>query len=438
MKRFSTDDFTRDLAEARPEVPIAEIIREEIVVEKPQPFSSTDTPTPRQAGTIDPHPHSEVLEKFRKLCEKKLYYFAKGVMGMTLLTEELHKPACEWLETCPPRRKLLLFPRDHLKTSIVGRSLAPHILIQPKDDNMYFPGCQEKMCRYRRAGLTDCDDPTHRFNGSDTRNLLGYETMTNAKAQLRWIEGQWEGNELLRALWPEKVWGNAKRQSPAWNAEKMILPRDNDYPEPSIDTIGVDGAVTGRHYNVHIFDDLCTLEAANSAVVMDSTITWFKASRALMDDPVHSLEFIIGTRWAVYDLYQYIMDNDPTVEVNIRSVVEDGKPIFPQVFTPEVIEQKRKQFGTLFPLLYMNTAHDAAITDFNLDYLRTYRNIEDGNLEITLTDADDALAHALLSTTKAPKIHDGSFRTLSQFITELHEGGRDEYLRAQYARYQSS
>ena len=424
---------------ARPIDTAVEVMRQELVTTPPRSFSTNSTPTVRQAGTTEVAAHSELIDDFRKLAESQLYFFAKGVMGMTLLTEELHRPMCDDLQRCPPRRKLTLFPRDHLKTSVVGRSLGPHMLVQPKTNNLYFPGCQDKVCRHNRV-LTKaaCSVPEHRFAGCDSRILLGYETATNAESQLRWIEGQWENNELLRALWPHRVWESASKQSAAWNAKKMIIPRDHDYPEPSIDTVGVDGAVTGRHYNAHVFDDLCTLEAANSAVVMESTIQWFIASRALLDDPTHSLEFIIGTRWAVWDLYQYILDNDPTVEVRIRSVVEDGKPIFPQVFTPEVIEQKRKQFGSLFPLLYMNSAVDAAITDFDLTCLRLFTPVEGKAIEFENHEYDEILARDLLSTTKPPAPPHEGFIPLSEYVKQLDEHDRDSFLRARYAQFHAA
>jgi hypothetical protein len=89
----------------------------------------------------------------------------------------------------------------------------------------------------------------------------------------------------------------------------------------------VGGAITGAHPNILIKDDLVSIEAANSPTVMQSAIQWHVASRALINSP-GCLEYIIGTRWSVADIYQYILDNDPTVEVVIRSIVEGGQTTF--------------------------------------------------------------------------------------------------------------
>jgi len=78
---------------------------------------------------------------------------------------------------------------------------------------------------------------------------------------------------------------------------------------------------------------------------MLAAIEWHKASRALLDEyekesGLVSLEWIIGTRWAVFDLYSYIMDNDPirrgvpTVHMkwDIPVAICSGDLLFAKVF----------------------------------------------------------------------------------------------------------
>jgi len=127
---------------------------------------------------------------------------------------------------------------------------------------------------------------------------------------------------------------------------------------------------------------LTTLEAANSEVVMQDAIDWHKASRALFDDPDKGLEFMLGTKWAIHDLYSSIEADDPTVSIVKRSVVEldkngDMKPIFPEMFSLATIERLKKEFGVLFPLLYMNSVLDPALVDFDEADLRLYRMVDD-------------------------------------------------------------
>ncbi|RJQ37456.1 MAG: hypothetical protein C4555_06380 [Dehalococcoidia bacterium] len=335
----------------------------------PDPIELTVDPKTglvRQAGAS--MAEGEFVQRVKAQAEADLYTFAVSILGLTRMTKRLHLPVTRWLMHIPPYRKLLLLPRDHLKTSMM-RALETHMLLQPAERNPYFPG----------------------KDGSTTRVLLANETATNAMNQLRWIAGQFESNPLIRAFWPHRCWENARKQSKKWAEEAITLPRPQDFPEASIETIGVGGAVTGRHYDVLVKDDLISVEAMNSAVVMQGAIEWHKTSRALLDDPNVGLEFIIGTRWAVYDLYQDILDNDPSVEPLIRMAIEDGEPIFPEIFNLNALAQLSRELGPMFPLLYMNTPYDPSLVDFDLHDIRTYEAVGQV-LRFATTEHDQRLA----------------------------------------------
>lgn len=304
------------------------------------------------------------IEKMREEMSRNLFYFAYATLNLTRLTESLHLPVCKWLVQSPPYRKLLLLPRDHLKTSLL-RALVCHMLVQEKEENIYFPG----------------------MDGSETRILYAGETATNAEHQLSWIEGQMEGNALLRTFWPHKTWGNTKKEAKRWNAKEMLLPRKTDYPEASVETIGVGGAVTGRHYNVLAKDDLIGFAARKSPVVMQEASEWHKTSRALLDDPDEGLEFLTGTHWATGDIYDEMEAGDPSIEVITRAAVEEGKPIFPEMFSLESIARLERELGELFPLLYMNTSVDPRLTDFKMEDVRGYE--KQGEWMVFAEDARD-------------------------------------------------
>lgn len=330
----------------------------------------------RQAGSAPPY-EGDFIKRLRERAECSLYVFAKGILRRRYLTSKLHKPTCDWLQTRPPDRKCLLLPREHAKTTLVGHALAPHILIQSPENNPYFPG----------------------QSGEDQRIVIAGETDTRSGDSLRVIKSALENNETLRALWPHRIWANPQKSAPKWNDKEIILPRREEYPDPSIRVIGVGGAVTGAHPTVLIKDDLVTLEAANSPTVMQTAIQWHVASRALINAP-GCLEFIIGTRWAVNDLYEYIQTNDPSVEVMVRAVVEGGVPIFPEMFTVEKVAQLQAEFGVLFPLLYMNSAADPELVDFDTQMLREF-TIEGRDFVFREDERDMALSDRLKTPTPA-------------------------------------
>jgi len=363
----------------------------------------------RQAGA-DAGPEGQWIAEFRRRAETSLFVFAKGVLGRAYLSADLHRWVCGWLQRCPPNRKLLLLPREHAKTTIVSHALPLHVLIQPAASNLYFP--------------------TER--GVDQRIILACETESRAKDHIRVIEAAFETNRLLRALWPYVCWDVPRRDAKKWNDRELIVPRETEYPDPSIRAIGVDGAITGAHPTVLLKDDLISVEAANSPIVMQTAIDWHIASRALINDP-KALEFIIGTRWAVSDLYEHIERTDPTVEIVSRAVVEDGRVIYPEKFAltrtagRASVEDLQKQFGVLFPLLYMNSATDPELTDFDPAALRLFE-IADEMIRFAEDERDATLSERLTAPAPKPIVPVG--RPLREALEALT--GRDVYLRAKY------
>lgn len=387
----------------------------------PLPVGPIPTDRPADPGPGDPPPAELVVDPstgrvrqagadqadgqwvvaVRVAAERSLYTFAKAILGRSYLTAALHRPVCDWFQRTPPRRKLLLMPREHAKTTIASHALPLHLLIQPADANGYI------------AGLL----------GLDTRILLCGETERRATDNLRTVAAALETNARLRAFWPACVWDAPRRQAPKWNDRELIVPRTTEYPDPTIRAVGVDAAVTGAHPLVLIKDDLISIDAANSPVVMQTAIQWHVASRALINDD-RALEFIIGTRWAVSDLYAHIIETDPSVETQVHAVIEDGRPIYPEMFTLEKIARLQREFGVLFPLLYMNAATDPELTDFDASLVRAFA-IEGDRVRFA-SDPRDLLLHDRLT---APPASPGrpAVRTLADVF------GREAYVRAKYS-----
>lgn len=343
----------------------------------------------RQAGADR---EGEWVRRFKKAAERNLYVFAKGVMNRDYLTPHFHLSVCEFLQGTPPPRKMLLLPRNHAKTSIVSHCLPPHVLIQPADDNIYFPG----------------------LSGSESRILLAGEKEERAKDNLRVISAAFSDNPLLRALWPERVWEKPRRDAPRWNDSEIIIPREKEWPDPSVKAIGVGGAITGARPNVLIKDDIISVEAANSETVMQNAIDWHIVSRALLekyedDTGLAPLEFIIGTHWATFDLYTYIKENDPTVEVLSKAIFwanDEGEQqiLWPERYNWEGIDQLKKEYGRMFWLLFMNDPFDPSITDFDLSQVRRF-SISGGRVQFCEDPRDEALDEAdKKETIETPKL----------------------------------
>jgi hypothetical protein len=206
-------------------------------------------------------------------------------------------------------------------------------------------------------------------------------------------------------LWPHVVWENPRRQSSKWSDTEIIVPREREFPEPTISGIGVGGAVTGMHPNMLLKDDLTTERAMNEPPTMQKAIEWHLDSRALFENPEENLEYITATYWAAYDLPNFVEQNDRTVEVNTdwRAVVKEGEVIYPTKYGYKgAIEQLHAEHGNKFPLLFMNTVTGTDLTDFNLADLRYYER--HGNaIRFNEDERDIALDNALQAPSVTPE-----------------------------------
>jgi hypothetical protein len=244
------------------------------------------------------------------------YYLATVVMGYKKLRPNTHGPLCSFIDTCKVNRRLIQMPRSHFKTvcvTVVKRT--QEVLNQP-----------------------------HR------RILIVGDTGPNAQNHLNKIKLQFEGNPVLRWLYPERCWEDTSK-APKWSKEQLYLPVDINgntalHGEPTFDAIGAGGAVVSRHYDTINADDLIGEDEFYSETEMSKKIDWFSNLEALYVPPLEdSLMDIPSTYWRTDDVYAYAEDfwgrnQQPVatgpysyqrgdIAVFRRGALEDGKPIFP-------------------------------------------------------------------------------------------------------------
>lgn len=331
----------------------------------------------RQAGATNAE--DPLVSQFRMQAERDLFTFNFGVLDQWWLYPPLHQAICKWLQRCPPHRKALVVPRGHGKSTIGCQGMPLHMIIQPREHNIYLQG----------------------MLGTDTRILLAGETILRAQDHLGVIADQAVNNTLLRGLWPHIAWENPKRESKKWNESELIFPRERQFPDPTIRAIGVGGAVTGAHPPVMIKDDITTEAAANSPTVMNTAIRWHENIRAVLaSQGADPLEFIYGTRWAVGDMIDRC-EADPTVEVNSdwRQITDGGKVIYPENSRGDLTDFGREgaveklmnqhKAGGMFWLLYMNSVGDSNLVDFSAADLREFEFRSAGDQRMIMLTEDD-------------------------------------------------
>jgi hypothetical protein len=295
----------------------------------------------------------DFIREFRYLRERELYAFAKFILGMKDLTGYLHRPVCEWVQDMSKtRRKLLMLPVVHLKTSIGSQAFPLHVLIQPYGkEGLYFP----------------------EMKGTDCRVLLNGESEQKAAENLSYIQQHLEHNRLLRAMWPTVVWAD-RNQARDWTSSSITLPRGKIVGESTITAIGVGTNLHGRHYDVIIADDLATMKAAQSELVMEKAKFHRKALRSRLDSLEYSIELGIGTHWTPNDIYVE-WQRDPSVLTMIRGAIEGGKPLWPERHSLKQLLALQAEEGmgkVLFSANYMNNPLNTAFTALDWEETRGF------------------------------------------------------------------
>jgi hypothetical protein len=305
----------------------------------------------------------------RRHAERELWFFSRWILGNTFLSlGDFHrKEVCPWLtDFTRSRSKLMMLPFGHLKTTVVSRSMPLHILIQPKEHNIYFPG----------------------MSGREARIALANENEAKCKENADTIKRQAESNVWLYWLWPEVFWDDCKKESPRWSDSQLEFKRSRIYAEASITILGVKTGYIGKYYDAIFPDDICGPKDAQSPKDMDKIKKWRRASKTrfyIKQGPCAGIYCGIGTHHGSEDVYVE-WKKDPGLDLMCRSIEEPDpygvlKPIWPEKYPPALVDKMRPP-GTdeiEWALWYMNKPVSAGYTALSWNDFREYElRYEDG------------------------------------------------------------
>lgn len=300
----------------------------------------------------------EDLRRLANLGIQDLYFFSRGILKYQDIVPRVHKDLCTFMTHDPSRRKLVLMPRSHFKTTV--------------------------------ATIADtlrcvCADP-------NVRILLANESGKNAESFLEEIKQHILQNQLFRAIYANVVPRNTNETT--WSKQEILLPRDLIAREPTVSTIGVGGAVVSRHFNLFKFDDLIGEEALHSPSVMSKAISWLNHSVSLLIEPEIDRMHLVGTRWAYNDLYAHAIADlgfkmFRRKAVVINSETTELEPLFNERFSLDFFAGIMQADPQQWAAQYANDPSDVAFADFQKSWLRYYRLGADGN--IRWTDFDGTL-----------------------------------------------
>lgn len=289
-------------------------------------------------------------ELLRRKGLEDLYIFNKFVLDVEKGKEPLglfHKELCHFVTDDIHRKKLLLLPRGHLKSTLITIGY-----------------CVQRIVK-----------------NPNIKILILNATWQMAVDFLSEIKRHLTQNEYLRELYPDVA---AAADNPEeWAQDRITLKRtDNNIKGPTVWAAGVESNLVGSHPDLIIFDDVVNRDNSQTREHMEKVILRYKDALDLLE-PGGQL-IVIGTRWSEADLYSWLLDKDAGIvksyDVMIKKAYtgnidtgEDFEALWPAKFTTKELKDRLREKGSYeFSAQYMNDPIPAEDADFRREWFQYY------------------------------------------------------------------
>jgi phage terminase large subunit-like protein len=299
------------------------------------------------------------IEKMRGRLLDDFSYFAQLLTDPSFYDDVFHTELCRFLQHSK-KDKLVVLPRTYLKTTIAGSLYA--------------------LWRATK-------DPTMRI-------LITSNTTPNAQKTIRTIRSIVEQNQLYHLFFPDKVPIFNKVR---WSDSCACLTRPVDHPEGTFEAAGIGTNIIRRHFNLIIEDDtvapkkdeLTGEEAMPSKDDIEKAVGFHKLTIPLLINEEDE-RIVIGTRWASYDLINFVMENEKFDTYDRPCLREDGTPLYKK-FSQKRLDDIRAGMGVyMFSMLYQNKPLAKEFMAFNPDWYRYYEEEELPEEGVGLVTVDPA------------------------------------------------
>lgn len=198
-----------------------------------------------------------------------------------------------------------LWPRYHWKTSIITQSYTLWELAE--DSNLTFA-------------------------------IFTYKVDGAGETFLSQIKNECQDNPKLHQLFPDSFWLNPQKEALAagklWTNSALVMPRELNPREPSITVVSLVGSQpVSQHYDRMVYDDIVTRDNVSAELVKKTNLAWQQSSAL---GKVNTAKRYIGTRWAVSDTWDFIINKKKAAKLRRHDVYDQfGKPV---LYSEEWIE----------------------------------------------------------------------------------------------------
>jgi len=264
-----------------------------------------------------------------------------------------HKELCHFVQDHRQKKKLILIPRGHLKSTLVTVGYSLFRIVE---------------------------DPSVRI-------LIQNATYQTAADFVRAIKKHLQENETLI-----RIFGDLTEGAVEWSENRFTLKNAKQTSrgkESTVTGYGVETTKTGQHYDLIIHDDLVERENIGTREQIEKVIIRYKDSLDLLDPGGQMI--VIGTRWSDGDLYDWILDRESHVsqsyekmirkaftwEGDIQHALKTGEGIkdvlWPEKFTQEELYTRYREKGPYeFSTQYLNDPAPEDDATFRRDWFRYY------------------------------------------------------------------
>jgi predicted phage terminase large subunit-like protein len=286
------------------------------------------------------------IDQVRTACKNSLHFLCTKILGYNDW-DKVHDDVEEFVNR-KSIRKLLLIPRGHLKTAIVTKGFAIQSLLK----------------------------------NPDVRILIANQVWDKSREMLYEIKQLLTEKTDLPKLFGDFI-------SERWREDDIVIrQRRKALAAPTIGTSGVEAELTSSHYDIIILDDLQGEKNFQTPEQREKVKRYYRSMIDLIEPG--GLIIVIGTRWHLDDVYQYIIDNESEYyDISVRKVIEDNKIIFPKKFQKkfnpqtkawdsvpyhctDYIDYLKKRPSEEFSSQYMNDPIDSQNQIFKKEYFKYY------------------------------------------------------------------
>ncbi len=277
-----------------------------------------------------------------------LYVFAKHVLGYQDIEDVPHRDLCDTVMD-PRKRKLVLYPRGHFKSTIATISYMLWRIVR---------------------------DP-------DIRILVTSAELRNSIKFLREAKGHIESNETFRALF-----GDLTNLEGKWTEDEIeVKTRRRPRKEPTVQIGSVGTSKVSQHYDLIIADDIVNRESVTTKDQIEKTELYYKDLLDLLE-PTGDL-LVIGTRWHWDDLYSRLIANaDDRWLVDVKRAIDlEGNVLFPSRFNERVLADLKRDKGSFeFSAQYLNEPTSDENAVFRSEWFHYYADPPKGVLKFITVD----------------------------------------------------